>query len=267
MKSFFSINNVVLGYQKNKPVLKIDKLSIPKNKMVFLLGKSGVGKSTILELLGLMNNTLINANEGSLSFQNGASNYDYADLWSSSEQTLSEFRNQYFSFIFQNENLMHNFTAGENICVTQMIQGKSYAEAKALALQLMNKLGIDQSKFNAPIAEFSGGQRQRLSFIRAISTNYKVLFCDEPTGNLDWDNARNLMQILKDDLIAKEASAVIVSHDISLALEFADYIYLLTEHKSNENNWGEITANNVIEKSQWENNLNEFKFTFEEKLK
>jgi len=267
MKPFFSIDNVELGYQKNKPVLKINSLSIPKNKMVFLLGKSGVGKSTILELLGLMNNTLLNSNEGSLTFQNGVNNYDYTSLWAGTEKSLAEFRNQYFSFIFQNENLMHNFTAGENICVTQMIQGKSLKDAKELALSLMQKLGIDVAKFDAPIAEFSGGQRQRLSFIRAISTNYKVLFGDEPTGNLDWDNARNLMQVLKDDILAKEASAVIVSHDISLAMEFADYIYLLTEHKENNETWGKITAENVIERTNWENNFAQFKNSFEEKLK
>lgn len=267
MKPFFSINNVELGYQKNKPVLKIDSLSIPKNKMVFLLGKSGVGKSTILELLGLMNNTLLNAETGTLNFQNGVNNYKYVELWNSTEKSLAEFRNQYFSFIFQNENLMHNFTAGENICVTQMIQGKSFSDAKNLAIKLMHKLGIDDAKFDSPIAEFSGGQRQRLSFIRAISTNYKILFGDEPTGNLDWDNARNLMQVLKEDIIEKEASAIIVSHDISLAMEFADYVYLLTEHKDQNENWGEIKQENIIERSKWKNDFENYKTTFEEKLK
>lgn len=256
MNNIFSIKNLEAGYLPNKPVLQIEQLNLSKNKLIFLLGKSGIGKSTMLELLGLMNNTLLSNGQTQLQFQQNNSLVDYANLWADTQSNLAAFRNQNFSFIFQNENLMHNFTAGENICFAQMIQGRSFKEAKTIAMLLMDKLGIEQNKFNAGISSFSGGQRQRLSFIRAISTDYTVLFGDEPTGNLDWQNATNLMAVLKQDMLKKNAAAIIVSHHIELALAFADQIILFTEKeidKVDENTQaiGEITSKHIYNKDDW----------------
>lgn len=253
----FSLQNMEAAYKKGKPVLSIDNLKIKKGKMVFLLGKSGIGKSTMLELLGLMNNTL--SSNGTINFYYDNETFSYNNVWKYNNTRLAQFRNRFFSFIFQNENLMQNFTAGENICFTQMMQGKTFADAKKDALTLMDKLEIQQNKFDAKISEFSGGQRQRLSFIRAIAVNYNVLFGDEPTGNLDDQNAHNLMQVLKDDMLAKEASALIVSHQIDMALKFADQIILFSEKKAANHAYGVIETENVFESQQWVNNPVQFK--------
>jgi len=261
----FSLQNMEAAYKKGKPVLSIANLKIKKGKMVFLLGKSGIGKSTMLELLGLMNNTL--SSNGTINFHYDNETYSYNNVWKYKNIRLAQFRNRFFSFIFQNENLMENFTAGENICFTQMMQGKTYIDAKKNSLALMDKLEIKQDKFDAKISEFSGGQRQRLSFIRAIAVNYNVLFGDEPTGNLDDQNAHNLMQVLKDDMLAKDASALIVSHQIDMALKFADQIILFSEKKAANHTYGVIETENVFESQQWVNNPVQFKQQVKDILK
>jgi len=271
MEHIFSIKHLKAGYLPNKPVIEIEHLNFNKGKVTFILGKSGIGKSTLLELLGLMNNTILSDSETSLQFAGNDTTYNYNEVWNLNDNKQSNFRNTNFSFIFQNENLMHNFTAGENMCFTQMLQGLSFNKAKATTLNLMQQLGINGNKFDAPVSEFSGGQRQRLSFIRAISTNYKVLFGDEPTGNLDFYNASKLMQLLKDDVNQKQASAIIVSHHIDLALQFADQIILITEKPVNQtgnerNITGEITESNVFNSKDWENN-DEFKEQLEQSIR
>jgi len=241
MNALYTIKHLKAGYQPEKPVLEIEQpLNFQKEQITF-------------------------------------SSYTYNDVWNYKDKDLAAFRNANFSFIFQNENLMHNFSAGENICVAQMIQGRSFNEAKTIALQFMCQLEIDQQKFDAPVSAFSGGQRQRLSFIRAVSANYQVLFGDEPTGNLDFHNASKLMQLLKKDAIDKKASAIIVSHHIDLALAFADQIMLITqksnEEKINENALynqtvvGEIINSNVFSQDKWINDKTEFKNYLENSIK
>lgn len=273
MSNLITIKNLEAGYLPNKPVLKIDTLNIQKGKIIFILGKSGIGKSTLLELLGLMNNTIFSNAKTQLEFNSEEKNsVSYHNLWASTQSSLAAFRNRHFSFIFQNENLMHNFSAGENICFAQMIQGRSLVEAKNISLVLMDKLGIERDKFSAGISAFSGGQRQRLSFIRAISTDYSVLFGDEPTGNLDWQNANNLMTVLKEDMIEKNGAAIIVSHHIDLALAFADQLMLFTEKEnlSTENKHlviGEILDKHIYEKADWNDDKQVFKKHVEDIIK
>jgi len=278
MNVLYTIKHLKAGYQPAKPVLEIEQtLNFQKEQITFILGKSGIGKSTLLELLGLMNNTILPSTNTLLQFENDAGTYAFNEVWSYKDKDLAAFRNDNFSFIFQNENLMHNFSAGENICVAQMIQGRSFNEAKTIALQFMHQLEIDQHKFDAPVSAFSGGQRQRLSFIRAVSVDYEVLFGDEPTGNLDFHNAAKLMQLLKKDATVKKASAIIVSHHIDLALAFADQIMIITEkineEQTNENESynqpvvGEIINSNVFNRNNWIDNKTEFKNYLEDSIK
>ena len=107
-------------------VLEIKTLSIPRGKKVFIVGESGIGKSTILETLGLMNNTIVPDENTVFSFYgNNDESIDLAKLWKLSDAELSAFRLKHFSFIFQSTNLMRNFTAYENIALTRMLQGYS----------------------------------------------------------------------------------------------------------------------------------------------
>lgn len=232
MDKLFEIENLRCSYDRNfregvsKVVLEINKLTIPQGKKVFIVGESGIGKSTILETLGMMNNTIVPDKECKFIFhENGGKSTDLAALWSCSDDDLSAFRLKHFSFIFQSTNLMRNFTAYENIALTRMLQGYSMESSFARATEILKDLGLEHIDQTRMTQELSGGQQQRLAFARAILPDFTVLFGDEPTGNLDSDNAVKAMEILSNKLNElKGSSAIIVSHDMHLATMFADII-------------------------------------------
>lgn len=233
MSNLFEICNLRCSYDRNyregvsKVVLEIKDLNIPKGRKVFIVGESGIGKSTILEVLGLMNNTIV-FDEGSrfIFHESEDCPVDLLDLWSRNDDAeLSDFRLRHFNFIFQSTNLMRNFTAFENIALTRMLQGYSKAEAFEKASEVLKDLGLEHISQDRMAQELSGGQQQRLAFARAILPDFTVLFGDEPTGNLDSDNAVRAMELLSDKLNEmKDSSAIIVSHDMHLSVSFADMI-------------------------------------------
>ncbi len=234
----YRINRLKCAYNGGNPVLEIDKLSIPRGKIMFLLGVSGSGKSTFLETLGLMNHTI---QDGELFFcpEPAMPAVEIHQLWSQNKQEqLAEIRNRHLSFIFQNTNLMPNFTALENICITSMIQGSSFDDAKKISLEYLEQVGLHNLQ-DRPSNMFSGGERQRIAFVRAINSNFSVLFGDEPTGNLDDLNAGVLLDFLKAKVKDSGKSAIIVSHHIDLAIKHADIIYVLT--KESKTSPGKIT--------------------------
>lgn len=233
MKKLFEIENLRCSYDRNyvegvsKVVLEIHNLTLPAGRKVFIVGESGIGKSTILEVLGLMNNTtVIQEDSRFLFYGRDEKPVDLLALWASgSDQDLSEFRLKHFNFIFQSTNLMRNFTAYENIALTRMLQGYSQEESFQKAAQVLADLGLGNIPLDRMANELSGGQQQRLAFARAILPDFTVLFGDEPTGNLDSDNAVKAMELLSEKLSQLEgSSAVIVSHDMHLSTAFADMI-------------------------------------------
>ena len=228
----FDIENLRCSYDKeyregiSKVILEIHNLVIPKGKKVFIVGESGIGKSTILETLGMMNRTIVPDKNAKFHFYESDDRYtDLAALWDSSDEKLSEFRLKHFSFIFQSTNLMRNFTAFENIALTRMLQGYSMQSSFDKAREVLADLGLDHIDETRLTHELSGGQQQRLAFARAVLPDFTVLFGDEPTGNLDSDNAVRAMELLSAKLSSLEgSSAIIVSHDMHLAVTFADVI-------------------------------------------
>jgi ABC-type lipoprotein export system ATPase subunit len=246
------INNLSCSYtlkEKDK-VLFIENLDIDKGKVVFLLGSSGSGKSTLLETIGLMNNTIVS---GSILWYNGNEVIDFTELWKDSKtDKINQVRRKHLSFIFQNTNLMENFTAYENICLSQMIKNNvQQSDVIANAQLLMEQIGLPLSQvgINTLSVNLSGGQRQRVSFVRALNNEFQILLCDEPTGNLDEVNADELLLMVKQN-IGNNRSALVVSHDINLALKYADQIVLITK---NQQGFGEILTQFIFEKSQWIN--------------
>lgn len=232
MSKLFEIQNLRCSYDKNyreglsKVVLEIEHLAIPRGKKIFIVGESGIGKSTILETLGMMNNTIVPGDPTRfVFFETPEKELDLQGLWKKRDKVLSDFRLKYYSFLFQNTNLMHNFTAFENIAFTRMLQGFSRFSCFKRTRQILDDLGLDHVDEKRMSQELSGGQQQRLAFARAIIPDFTVLFGDEPTGNLDAENAVRVMEILTNKLNEHEdASAIIVSHDMHLAVSFADVI-------------------------------------------
>ena len=259
MKKLFEIENLRCSYDRNyregesKVVLEIRNLILPAGKKIFIVGESGIGKSTILEVLGLMNNTIVPQPDSKFLFHDVEGNtVDLLALWNDgTDDALSEFRLKHFNFIFQSTNLMRNFTAYENIALTRMLQGYSKEDSFRKAAEVLNDLGLGHISEDRMAQELSGGQQQRLAFARAILPDFTVLFGDEPTGNLDSDNAVKAMELLSGKLSElKGSSAIIVSHDMHLSIAFADMIIKIRkESRPIKNVTDEVAYYGVIDQT------------------
>lgn len=235
-ENLFNIEKLSCSYGNNPPVLEASDITIPRGKITVLLGPSGAGKSTLLETLGLMTQT-VNSETSSIIFTpNSNESYDLANIWGENQEAERyDIRLKYYSFIFQSTNLMPNFTALENVGLTELIQNKPESEAYFNAIEsLVKNLSVTSLSYTKKPFEFSGGERQRLAFARAINPEFTVLFGDEPTGNLDHFNSIKLMHFVR-EFITKQrtnVSVIIVSHNIPLTLDFADRIIVMSK-KSN----------------------------------
>ncbi|MEM7374164.1 MAG: ATP-binding cassette domain-containing protein [Bacteroidota bacterium] len=228
MNPLFRIRNLQCSYDGMEVVVHIPELDIPRGGLIGLMSVSGGGKSTTLETLGLMNHTFLPGSDITFFPDEEGEGYAFEHLWKSeNDLNISRIRNEHYSFIFQKTNLMPNFTAYENICITQMIQGKSRSESIQHARQVMDELGLEKVDEQKKAFELSGGEQQRVAFVRAITPSFTVLFGDEPTGNLDVENSRILMSRLCQTIEEKNRTAIIVSHNIGLMEEFADMLLVL----------------------------------------
>lgn len=244
----FKIENLKCAYDGLNPVLEVSSLNIPRGKLVVLLGKSGAGKSTFLETLGLMNNTIITGEVNFFPDLNSTIPTSFNQLWlNRNNGSQANVRAKHMSFIFQNTNLMPDYGALDNIVMAHLIKGNTPEMAKDNALKIMQSLNIKDLADNKDVVKLSGGQRQRIAFVRAISTPFSVIFGDEPTGNLDQFNSNDLMSLLRSTIIEKNATAIIVTHNIELAINFADMIVLIA--KKNGQNSGIILPENVLTKA------------------
>ena len=195
----------VQKYYGDLHVLKGVDVSIQKGEIVSIVGASGAGKSTLLHILG----TLDKPDEGSLTV-------DGIDVLKLSGDQLASFRNDKISFIFQFHNLLPEFTAEENIWIPGLIGNRSELELRKRTSELATLLGISSRLRHKP-SELSGGEQQRVAVARALVNNPDIIFADEPSGNLDTENAQSLHELffkLRDEL---GQSFVIVTHNQSLA--------------------------------------------------
>ncbi|MBR0048661.1 MAG: ATP-binding cassette domain-containing protein [Prevotella sp.] len=240
----FTIENLRCSYDHpyqegvSRVVLEIKNLQLDRGEKVFIVGESGIGKSTILETLGMMNNTIVPDVQTKFLFHGlDGKDIDLCALWRAGDKALSKFRQEEYSFIFQSTNLMRNFTAYENVAYTRMLQGYNKKECYERTKQVLASLGLEHVDEARMAHELSGGQQQRLAFARAILPEFTVLFGDEPTGNLDADNAAKVMQIIATSVDEKkDTSAIIVSHDMHLATSFADVIIKIRKESRKSNN-------------------------------
>ncbi len=240
MSKILSLKNLACQYKgASKPVLFVKELSIHSGEMVFFIGPSGVGKSTILETLGLMSDTITRAkrdNSELILQDENQKQFSYYDLWNKKEKDISRFRHKNFSFIFQSTNLFESLSAIENVYLPTLFKKNDRSDSIKRTRMVIRDIFPGDSEVilskNPKITEISGGQRQRLAFCRAVAHDFKILFADEPTGNLDVANSQNLMHSLKANLEQRKGTAIIVSHDIQLAMNFASKIVLITREQA-----------------------------------
>jgi lipoprotein-releasing system ATP-binding protein len=186
-------------------VLKSVSIQIQTSEIVSITGPSGAGKSTLLQLLG----TLDTPTEGTVF-------YDDVDLKTLKANKMAKFRNENIGFIFQFHHLLPEFTAIENISMPAFIAGQSKSQAGVRAAELLKMLGLADRMEHKP-NELSGGEQQRVAVARALMNNPKVIFADEPSGNLDTENAEELHHLflrLREEL---NQTFVIVTHNADLA--------------------------------------------------
>jgi len=196
--------NIHLSYG-NVDVLKGVNLEIRKGEIISIVGASGAGKTTLLHILG----TLEEADKGECTI-NGKL------ITSLSSNQLSKFRNLEIGFIFQFHNLLVEFTALENICIPGYISGKNKKEVEQRALELLEILDISKRKDHKP-NELSGGEQQRVAIARALINSPSIILADEPSGNLDSDNAKKLHELFIKLNKELNQTFIIVTHNKELA--------------------------------------------------
>lgn len=186
-------------------VLRGVDVEISRGEVVSIVGPSGSGKSTLLHILG----TLDAADSGEVRM-------NQVLLQSLSGKKMAAFRNKHIGFVFQFHHLLPEFSALENVCIPGWLSGRGKAVVKQEAEKLLNMLGLANRMENKP-NQLSGGEQQRVAVARALINKPDIIFADEPTGNLDSANAKDLHQLFFDLRSQFSQTFLIVTHNEELA--------------------------------------------------
>lgn len=200
-KSYFTQNG-------SKQVLKDVHLFLPNKGFISLLGKSGSGKTTLLNILG-----------GLDKIDSGTYLYNGVDTKNFSKDMWDSYRSNVISFVFQDDNLINFFSVEENLQI--VLNDNNYENQNILILDTLEKFGLRDTISKKP-SELSGGERQRIAIIRSLLKDSKIILVDEPTGNLDEENAKTVLDFLKK--ISKEKLVFMITHDKEYANNYSDGI-------------------------------------------
>jgi lipoprotein-releasing system ATP-binding protein len=206
--NYFSCMLTGFGIYKNYgslPVLQGVDIAINKAEIVTIVGSSGAGKSTLLHILG----TLDDADKGIITIAG-------TKIGELSRKKLAAFRNKHIGFVFQFHHLLPEFTALENVCIPGWISGAAKKDTADRAIMLLTKLGLADRLENKP-QQLSGGEQQRVAVARALINNPAIIMADEPTGNLDSVNAKELHQLFLELRKDFQQTFLIVTHNEELA--------------------------------------------------
>ncbi|MBD3948479.1 ABC transporter ATP-binding protein [Tuanshanicoccus lijuaniae] len=207
--SYIEFKDVVKEYRTGEVVTRANdgiNFSIERGEFVVILGPSGAGKSTTLNILGGMDKAT-----------SGVVSIDGENIAHYTQKQLTTFRRNAVGFVFQNYNLVPNLTAKEN--VELMIQ---IAKSDLIAEDVLAHCGLSHRLDNFP-AQLSGGEQQRVSIARAIAGSPKLLLCDEPTGALDYETGKQILQLLQDTARHSDTTVIVITHNSTIA-QMADRI-------------------------------------------
>ena len=199
--SILSLHNISFSYNK-VPVLKDVSYEFEKGKMYCIIGKSGAGKTTLLSLLSGL------ALPGSGEIIYNGKNVSKIDRYT--------FRSKCIGVVFQSFNLITKYTAVENVVLSMNVAGYKVKNKKTRALELLSSVGLDEDEANRRVLKLSGGQQQRVAIARALSYDPDIILADEPTGNLDRDTQKDIMEIFR-SLAEQDKCVILVSHSPDVA--------------------------------------------------
>ncbi len=206
MESILEFDHVSYSYpdgQSLHPILKDTSYSFEKGKVYAIVGSSGSGKTTTLALAS-----------GLDSPQEGKILYKQEDI---SQMGLTKYRKEKVTIVFQSYNLIHYMNALDNVMLALDIAHKKMKNKKEYCLQILDKLGISKDMALRDVRKLSGGQQQRVAIARAIVKDTDLILADEPTGNLDEDNALEVMKLFIELAHQENKCVIIVSHSLTLA--------------------------------------------------
>jgi lipoprotein-releasing system ATP-binding protein len=206
----------VTGKDQRLTVLKGIDIEIEKGEIVAISGPSGAGKSTLLHILGLLDRP----SEGEVYL-------DGTNPLSLGDEALAAFRNQQIGFVFQFHHLLPEFTALENVVMPSLIAGKKFNTVHDRGMQLLRDVGVEDRAEHKP-NELSGGEQQRVAVARALMNSPQVVLADEPSGNLDTENATSLHSMIFDLRQRYGQTFVIVTHNKEFAA-MADRIVTMVD--------------------------------------
>ena len=213
--SILSLQNISFSYDRT-PVLQDLSYEFEKGKMYCIIGKSGAGKTTLLSLLsGLAKPTA------------GDIIYDGKSISKIDKYT---FRSRFIGVVFQSFNLITKYTALENVILSMDVSGAKIKNKKQRALELLDSVGLDEDEANRRVLKLSGGQQQRVAIARALSYDPDIILADEPTGNLDRDTQKEIIDIFR-ELANQGKCVILVSHSPDVA-DMCDERYELTKISS-----------------------------------
>ncbi|WP_428615611.1 lipoprotein-releasing ABC transporter ATP-binding protein LolD [Pseudoalteromonas sp.] len=208
------LNKVYQDGDNEVAVLRGVDLALQQGEMLAVVGSSGSGKSTLLHILG----TLDNASSGKVEIKG----QQVAKL---NRKQQASFRNENLGFIYQFHHLLMEFTAIENVAMPLLIKGLNAKAATEKARNMLDKVGLSHRSEHKPSA-LSGGERQRVAIARALVTEPALVLADEPTGNLDKQNAIKIYDLIKELNTSLKTSFVVVTHDLELADKLGKIAYL-----------------------------------------
>ena len=221
MPTVLKLKNITKEFvepRKNIVALNNINFDLSDGQCICLLGPSGSGKTTLLQIAGLLDSPT----KGEIIINGKKCDH-------LSEEDKNFIRKQHIGFVYQNFYLLDSFSALENVIIPQLINGSGFDNARKRAKNLLSDLGLSKRLYNKP-RELSGGEKQRVSILRAIANRPKIILADEPTGNLDKKNSENVVKIIKDMVNHYNISFIIATHNLSITKKF-DKIVKISEGK------------------------------------